>query len=42
MMGPWAPATPATSYPETFFFAPEGWKPPKQMAERPLDGRSAP
>ena len=28
IMGPWAPAGPATSYPETFFFAPKGWKPP--------------
>jgi peptide/nickel transport system substrate-binding protein len=28
IMGPWAPAGPATSYPETFFFAPQGWKAP--------------
>ena len=28
IMGPWAPAGPATSYPETFFFAPKGWQPP--------------
>ncbi len=26
IMGPWAPAGPATSYPETFFFAPVGWQ----------------
>ena len=29
IMGPWAAGGPATSYPETFFFAPNGWKPPK-------------
>lgn len=29
IMGPWAPAGPATSYPETFFFAPKGWHPAK-------------
>ncbi len=34
IMGPWAPAGPATSYPETFFFAPTGWKPPKDTAHR--------
>ena len=27
IMGPWAPAGPATSYPESFFFAPKGWRP---------------
>ncbi|MCX6378921.1 MAG: hypothetical protein NT023_05490, partial [Armatimonadetes bacterium] len=32
IMGPWAPAAPATSYPETFFFAPPGWKPPQNTA----------
>lgn len=37
-MGPWAPATPATSYPETFFFAPDGWSPPGQMARLPETG----
>lgn len=33
IMGPWAPASPATSYPETFFFAPKGWKPPAKNAQ---------
>ena len=26
ILGPWAVSGPATSYPETFFFAPDGWK----------------
>ena len=32
IMGPWAPAGPATSYPEAFFFAPKGWTPPPRKS----------
>ncbi len=32
IMGPWAPAGPATSYPETFFFAPKGWVPRRRTS----------
>ncbi len=34
IMGPWAPAGPATSYPETFFFAPPDWKPPTTLPSK--------
>jgi len=40
IMGPWAPAGPATSYPETFFFAPKGWQPPAQRRSGPILGQS--
>ena len=32
IMGPWAPAGPATSFPESFFFAPPGWQSPRKHA----------
>ena len=32
ILGPWAVSGPATSYPETFFFAPKGWKPAPEVA----------
>lgn len=34
ILGPWAIVGPATSYPETFFFAPKGYRPPKRPAAR--------
>ena len=35
ILGPWAIVGPATSYPETFFFAPNGYQPPKRSAIQP-------
>jgi hypothetical protein len=34
ILGPWAIVGPATSYPETFFFAPKGYQPPKRPATK--------
>ena len=34
ILGPWAIVGPATSYPETFFFAPNGYVPPKRPAPK--------
>jgi len=46
ILGPWAVAGPATSYPESFFFAPPDWKPPvpavTRTASAKLSGVSAP
>nr|MCC5648139.1 ABC transporter substrate-binding protein [Nostoc sp. CHAB 5824] len=35
VLGPWAVSGPATSYTETFFFAPDGWKPSPSAAVSP-------
>ncbi len=35
ILGPWAVSGPATSYPESFFFAPEGYQVPKRTASLP-------
>ena len=35
ILGPWAVSGPATSYPESFFFAPEGYQIPKRTASLP-------
>lgn len=32
ILGPWAVAGPASSYPESYFFAPSGWRSPEQAA----------
>jgi peptide/nickel transport system substrate-binding protein len=32
ILGPWAVSGPASSYPESFFFAPKDWKPERQVA----------